>query len=1840
MISKIKKPVSILLSLIMVFSMFAIVPITASAAEKTIAEGVIYKLGDTIVLPGEDNYYVKENRYSTRTVSGNGTITRFEGDEYSYELEIEGWYIYTSLDTFDYWEEMEQGLSVLGIKFTGSGTQSDPYLLKLAFGEVESTWAGEGEGTERAPWLINDVNDLLALSANVQSGMTYSGKYLKLTADIDCSGTDAVPIGGDKTFAGTFDGDGNTITYSIISSENDAPKGLFAKIGSAGTVKNLNVAGSIVNTASYAGPAGGIAAYNSGLIENCYSAVDITKGCDRGTGGIAAWNEEGATIRYCAASGTLTWTGASGYYAYIGGITGEVYESSVNNSTSLCDVSAENANEYAYAGRFIGRNVNNYATPNCYYLSTATIVGDNVNSSSAEPKTAAELAVIGQEVYDAGYTVYGLALGAVAPNPDQEAADAVIALINAIGTVEYTDACKAKIDAARAAYDALTAEQKELVTNYSTLTKAEEDYEALIPVTYTVTWKNGDTVLETDTGVAEGATPSYDGETPTKDGVTFAGWTDSHGVFYAKDAALPEVTADETYTAVFELTIGSVDEWNSFAASVKGGNTYSGITVRMTADVGPVTTMVDGTFSGTFDGDGHTLTVNISGGSTSAATFAYVKDATIQNLRLEGTVTSSGIHTAALVKSVSGTGSTCTIKNVDIYADVNCSNDYIGGFIGHAGTANTVNIENSIFAGSINKTGSNQGNFIGAFIGWSQTLTATINNCAFTGSYNNIKSFNNIGFSYNAPTKVTVSGFYSNASEVFVANVNHGTRLYVPSSSYPTSVALVKNNDGETFYSAFSDALAAWTDGSTLALLADVTCDSMISVPATDTKTLDLNGNALSLSYSSTKVEVNGTLTIQSTASGGSITPTTKSRVINVVDGGTLNIESGTINGYNADRAVIGGVGTITLNGGKIVTPASNAFSPDGVATLNLNGGEIECTSDSTSMGVASAVWANGNTTINWSGTAITTNTGDGIRMKSAGNGTVNVTGGSFTATSSSLPEEGGYAIYCNSNMGTLNLEGNPSISGRGIYLTNDKVINITNDLSNTNPISVTMQTLGVFTSGLSGNGDASNFANGNGTGYALTLNASGEAQIVSTYTVTWKNYDNTEIGTSTVNAGETPAFSDEIGEIKAKPEDDDYTYTFSGWTPELTAATGDAEYTATFTAVPKPKLFHKHSVSLGGDIGVNFYLNPEVLDTYNGAKTVTFTWDGNEQTVDVPATATADGYKVTCNVVAAQMAHKIHIEVYAGDEMIDDEYYSVQDYAETVYANPSAYDSEKPDELKALAKAMLNYGAMSQTVFADSLTEAVDLPTGVVGVTDFSGITADDIAAAIRGSASDLDAAAAAFGAEFYTSSLIYLSRNTLRLYFTPASKTVGALNGLDFSGNLSEYYYFKDVENIAAAELDNQQTFSVNGTEFTYSALDYAKAVVESGKMEPEQKNLAKALYLYNQAANAYFDAAHVHTPAAAVRENEVPASCTAAGSYDEVVRCSECNEVISTNHVDVPAAGHQITAVAEVPATTEAAGVQAHYECSVCHALFTDAQGNNATTAEELVIPKIEAKIIVLDYVTSNTTVEDGYTVTGTLKGNYKISIAAGATVTLRNVNITSLSNNQNARYAGITPFGDATIILEGENTVKGGSDNYPGVYAATNATLTVDGTGSLDASSNGYACGIGGGKNVAAGNIVINGGTITATGGYNASGIGSGFRASCGDITITGGTVIANGGYNSAGIGSGFYASCGAINITGGTVNATGGEDGAGIGSGYNATCGDITITGGTVHATGGGDNGAGIGSGYNATCGDITITASVIQVTATKGEDAESIGEGYDGSCGTVTIADPSKVTQN
>ena len=282
-------------------------------------------------------------------------------------------------------------------------------------------------------------------------------------------------------------------------------------------------------------------------------------------------------------------------------------------------------------------------------------------------------------------------------------------------------------------------------------------------------------------------------------------------------------------------------------------------------------------------------------------------------------------------------------------------------------------------------------------------------------------------------------------------------------------------------------------------------------------------------------------------------------------------------------------------------------------------------------------------------------------------------------------------------------------------------------------------------------------------------------------------------------------------------------------------------------------------------------------------------------------------------------------------------------------------------------------------------------------------------------------------------------------------------------------------------------------------------------------------------------------------------------------------------------------------------------------------------------------VDLSTLNTDYVAQN-----GDVLTSTLGGNYKITIADGATVTLDGATING-ENSEEYKWAGITCEGDAVIILKDgtSNTVKGFYENYPGIYVPVGKTLTIQGTtGSLNASSNFYGAGIGAGYNgLHCGNIEIQGGIIAATGGNGAAGIGGNCVTRCGTIIISGGEVTATGRSGGAGIGSGYGGAsvCAGITISGGTVHATSiGSgayfgSGAGIGSGTYGKCGDITINGGTVEATGG-IHGAGIGSGQYGKCGDITITSSVTSVTATKGVDCDnSIGAGIEGTCGTITI---------
>ena len=100
---------------------------------------------------------------------------------------------------------------------------------------------------------------------------------------------------------------------------------------------------------------------------------------------------------------------------------------------------------------------------------------------------------------------------------------------------------------------------------------------------------------------------------------------------------------------------------------------------------------------------------------------------------------------------------------------------------------------------------------------------------------------------------------------------------------------------------------------------------------------------------------------------------------------------------------------------------------------------------------------------------------------------------------------------------------------------------------------------------------------------------------------------------------------------------------------------------------------------------------------------------------------------------------------------------------------------------------------------------------------------------------------------------------------------------------------------------------------------------------------------------------DTSHVEKVDATVTSEVTEGSCEVGGTRTYTAKVTfEGKDYTDTKTEPVPAKGHTLTAVAEVPATCETAGTSAHWKCDVCGKLFSDAEGNTETTLEKLAIP----------------------------------------------------------------------------------------------------------------------------------------------------------------------------------------------------------------------------------------------------------------------------------------------
>ncbi|MBP5420711.1 MAG: hypothetical protein J6Y72_12960, partial [Bacteroidales bacterium] len=190
-------------------------------------------------------------------------------------------------------------------------------------------------------------------------------------------------------------------------------------------------------------------------------------------------------------------------------------------------------------------------------------------------------------------------------------------------------------------------------------------------------------------------------------------------------ATISNCYATQEYSPTF-IIIDNADDWNIFCDMVKTAACNYDVDAVLNANISIGSTLSSGYYAGmdaypyrgTFNGNGHTLTVNIDWETNLyAAPFPSVNKATIKNLIVDGVV-NGGKHSAGLIGHAYGTSPSITIENLYMKAKITTQDSYAGGIIGHADKA-TIKIEDCKSYGYLYAKGSNA--YGGAVIGWANS---------------------------------------------------------------------------------------------------------------------------------------------------------------------------------------------------------------------------------------------------------------------------------------------------------------------------------------------------------------------------------------------------------------------------------------------------------------------------------------------------------------------------------------------------------------------------------------------------------------------------------------------------------------------------------------------------------------------------------------------------------------------------------------------------------------------------------------------------------------------------------------------------------------------------------------------------------------------------------------------------------------------------------------------------------------------------------------------------------------------------------------------------------------
>lgn len=523
--------------------------------------------------------------------------------------------------------------------------------------------SGENPGSEDNPYVITSAADWNTFAADVNGGYSYSGKFVKLTANIGTAEIPVTQMVGDLvnavyySFKGTFDGDNKTLTFHYNYTELPSSQRLnrvapFRYINGA-TIKNLRVAGDINMDKPNAG----------GL----FCVNDI-------------YNDSRSNIIDCTVSVNIT-----GYKDYCGG-----FAAVASNTTFTGCVYNGRLNIGRYSGGFSAQGNKKTIIDNCLCAPTA---GSEIYSRSGNFVNEKN-AVITNSYYT------------LLPNPDYS--------ILTQGTRAYTSA------------PAIFTHKRQLIDNNyyyvegnATIINLPDGYDytgSEIPVTRAMTFEG--TELTEGTDFTASFTPSPVLEqgkyTMTLNGNNSNNYYGSISrTFDVIDGFLQgEGTAEDPYL------IENAHDWEVFTHKISLGidvEEYYKLNKNLSIGTqsAPINTLVgtdEHRFCGHFDGGWHTLEIHMERtGEQYAAPFGVINNAVIENLAVTGTIKTNHKYAAGIVAFPYGTS---TISNCISSVEIDCS-DIItvdpakpydcshGGLVAKVVKDNSLTIENCIFNGSI-----------------------------------------------------------------------------------------------------------------------------------------------------------------------------------------------------------------------------------------------------------------------------------------------------------------------------------------------------------------------------------------------------------------------------------------------------------------------------------------------------------------------------------------------------------------------------------------------------------------------------------------------------------------------------------------------------------------------------------------------------------------------------------------------------------------------------------------------------------------------------------------------------------------------------------------------------------------------------------------------------------------------------------------------------------------------------------------------------------------------------------------------------------------------------------